>query len=63
MHALTSKNSYNLSFYCIIKITSVLRNTHVVIKDQDKFIFYINNHLDYNYFNQLYDLNQIVKGK
>ena len=57
MYALTAKNPYNLSAHWIIKISSVLRSTYMVLKDQNKYVFYINNYIDWNQFNQLYDLN------
>ena len=31
-------------------------------KDQDKFVFYVNNYIDWDQFNQLYDLNWMKKG-
>ncbi len=40
----------------------VLRNTPVVPKDQDDVVFYVNNYIDWNQFNQLYDLDRIEKG-
>ena len=46
MHAWTVKNLCNLGTYQMIKISSVLRNTHIVPKDQDKFVFYIDNYID-----------------
>ena len=41
IHALTSKNLCNSGAHCIIEILSVLRNTHMVPRDQDKFLFYV----------------------
>lgn len=45
----------------MIKISSILRNTHVVSRDQDKFVFYVNNNIDWDQFNQLYDSDWIEK--
>ena len=45
MLALTIKNSHNLSTYEIIKKASVVYNIYVVSKDQNKFIFYVNNYI------------------
>ena len=46
MHALTAKNPCNLNANQIIEISLVLRNTHIILRDQDKFVFYINNYID-----------------
>lgn len=55
MRILTIKNSYNLDAYYIIELLLVVRNVHIIIKDQDKFLFYINNYINFDQFNQLYD--------
>ena len=55
MRALTIEYFCNLGAYQIIKISSVLFSAHVVPKDQNKFVFYVNNYIDWNKFNQLYD--------
>lgn len=55
--ALTTKNSCNLRAYWIIKILLVLYIAHIVFQDQKKFIFYINNYIDKDEFNQLYNLD------
>ena len=46
MRALTVENPCNHNAYQIIKILLVLRSAHIVLKDQDKFVFYINNYID-----------------
>ena len=46
IRALTAENLYNLGAYQIIEISSVLCITHVIPKDQDKFVFYVNNYID-----------------
>ena len=46
MCALTTKNPHNLGTHWIIKILSVLRNAHVVPKNQNKFVFYVNNYIN-----------------
>ena len=56
-----AENSRNLSAHRIIEISSVIRNTHVLLRNQDKFVFYINNYIDWDHFNQLYDPDQIEK--
>ena len=61
-HALMAENPRNLGAHCIIEVSLVLRNTHVVPRDQDRMIFYINNQIDWNQFNQLYDADQFNKG-
>lgn len=57
MQALTTKNLCKLRVYWIIEILLFLRSLHMVFKNQDKFVFYINNNIDSDQFNQLYDLN------
>ena len=57
MRASTTENPRNLGAHWIIEILLVLYNTHVVPRDQDKFLFYINNYIDWDQFNELYDLD------
>ena len=52
---MTAENLHNLNTYQIIEILSVPRNAHMVPRDQNKFVFYINNYIDWDQFNQLYD--------
>ena len=61
MRALNAENPRNLGAHRIIEISSVLRSTHIVSGDQDKFVFYINNHIDWDQFNQLYDPDWMEK--
>lgn len=61
-HVSTAKNPCNLGTYCIIKVSSVLRNTNIVPRDQDGAVFYVNNYIDQEWFNQLYDTNQFNKN-
>ena len=55
MCALITKNLYNLGIYRIIKILLVLCSTHIRSKDQNKFMVYVNNYINWDQFNQLYD--------
>ena len=57
MHASTAENLCNLGAYWIIEISSVLHSAHVIPRNQDKFVFYVNNYIDWGQFNQLYDLD------
>ena len=43
---LTVKNSHNLSIYWMIEILLLLYITHIVFRDQNKFVFYIKNYID-----------------
>ena len=43
-HASMAENPCNLGAHCIIEVFLILRNAHVVLKDQDKAIFYVNNY-------------------
>lgn len=63
MHALTAENPRNLGAYQIIVISSLLHSTHIVPRNQEKFIFYLNNHIDQDQFNRLYDSDWMKKGK
>ena len=48
MRALTVENSRNLGTYRIIEISSVLYSAHMVPKDQNKFVFYVNHYIDWD---------------
>ena len=61
MRASTVENPCNLNAHQIIEISLVLCNVHVVSRDQDKFVFYINNYIDWDQFNQLYNPNWMEK--
>ena len=62
MRTSTTENPRNLGAHRIIEISLVLRSAHVVPKDQDKFVFYVNNYIDWDQFNQLYDPDWMKKG-
>lgn len=62
MHALNAENPRNHSAFWIIEILSVLRNAHVILRNQDKFVFYVNNFINQDQFNQLYNLDSMNKG-
>ena len=62
MRASTAKNLRNLGAHWIIEISLILRSTHVIPGDQDKFVFYVNNYIDWYQFNQLYDPDWIEKS-
>lgn len=61
MHALTTNNLCNLGPHRIIEIFLILQSAYVVLWDQDKVVFYINNYINWNEFNQLYDLDLMEK--
>ena len=61
-HASTAENSRNLGARCIIEVFSVLRSAHVIRRDQDRVVFYVNNYIDWDQFNQLYDADWFNKG-
>ena len=46
MHVLIAKNCYNLGAYQIIAIFLVLQSAYMVLRDQNKFVFYVNNYID-----------------
>lgn len=51
IHTSTCKNPCNLGAHWIIEISSVLHSTYVIPRNQDKFVFYVNNHIDWDQFN------------
>ena len=53
-HASTAENLRNLGAYHIIEVFSVFCSAHVIARDQDKAVFYVNHYIDWNQFNQLY---------
>lgn len=55
MHVSTVKNPCNLGAYRIIEISLILYTVYIVPRDQNKFVFYINNYINHDQFNQLYD--------
>ena len=61
-HASTAENPRNLGAHCIIEVSLVLRSAHVVPRDQDRMVFYVNNYIDWDQFNQLYDADWFNKG-
>ena len=46
MRTSIAKNPRNFSVYQIIKVFLILNSAHVVFKDQNKVIFYVNNYID-----------------
>ncbi len=62
MRASIVENLRNFGAHCIIEISLVLRSAHMVPRNQNKVMFYVNNYIDYNQFNQLYNLDWIEKG-
>ncbi len=61
IRASIAENPRNLSAHRIIEIFSVLHRAQVVPRDQDKVVFYVNNYIDWDQFNQLYDPDWIEK--
>ena len=57
-----AENLYNLSIHWIIEMLLVLYNAHIILRDQNKFVFYVNNYIDWDQFNQIYDPDQMDKG-
>ena len=62
MRAWIAENPYNLGAYQIIEIFLVLCSGHMVLRDQNKVVFYVNNDINWDQFNQLYDHDQIEKS-
>lgn len=62
IYVLTAENLYNLVTYLITKILSVLYNVHIIFREQNKFVFYIKNYINWDLFNQLYNSGSIEKS-
>ncbi len=61
MCASIAENLRNFGAHQIIEISSVLYSAHVVPRDQDKVVFYVNNYIDWDQFNQLYNPDWMEK--
>ncbi len=62
MRAFIVESPRNLGAHWIIEISSILHIAHMVPRDQDKVMFYVNNFIDWDQFNQLYDPDLMEKG-
>ena len=45
-HASMAENPRNLGAHRIIEVSLVLRSAHVIPRDQDRMVFYVNNYID-----------------
>ena len=61
-HASTAENPCNLSAHRLIEVSLILRSLHVVPRNQDRMVFYVNNYIHWDQFNQLYDAYWFNKG-
>ncbi len=48
MCALIAENPRKLNAHWIIEIFSILRSAHIVPRDKNKIVFYINNYIDWD---------------
>ncbi len=62
MRTSMAKHPRNLGAHCIAEISLILRSVHVVPRDQERIVFYVNNYIDWNQFNQLYAPDWREKG-
>lgn len=46
IHASTTENLRNLATHWIIEISLVLRSAHTIVRDKNKFVFYVTNYID-----------------
>lgn len=58
----TAENPCNLDAHRIVKISLILRSAYVVPRDQERIVFYVNNYVNWDQFNQLYDPDWLEKG-
>ena len=56
------ENPLNLGSQRFYKISKVLRSAHVMPRDTEGNTFYLNNYIDWDQFNQLYDPEWQSKG-
>ena len=61
IYASIAKNNCNLDIIWIIEIPLVSYCIYMVSWNWDKVVFYINNNIDWDQFNQLYDFDWIEK--
>lgn len=54
IYALTKKNPRNLSIYQMNEILLVLCNAYILIRNKEKFMFYINKYIGLDQFYKLY---------
>lgn len=59
---LTLQIFYDLGGYYIIEILLVLSSAYMILRDQEKFMFYVINYIDQDQFNQLYNYNMPKKA-
>ena len=62
IRALTIENPRNLGTHWMVEISSVLHSAYLLPRNQDRFVFYVNNYINWDEFNQLYDFDWIEKG-
>lgn len=55
------ENSLIFGIHYIVEISSVFCNVYVVPWNQKRIIFYVNNYIDQNQFNQLFNSSQLKK--
>ncbi len=57
-----AENPLNLGGQRFYKISEVLQSAHFVPRDTEGNTFYLNNYIDWDQFNQLYDTKWQTKG-
>ena len=57
-----AENPLNLGGQRFYKISEVLRSAHVVSRDTEGNTFYLNNYINWDQFNQLYNPEWQIKG-
>ena len=50
-----AKNSLNFNSQRFYRKSEVLQSAHVILRDTEGNTFYLNNYIDWDQFNQLYD--------
>lgn len=61
MRASTAKNPHYFDTYWIIELLFILYNIYIIFRNQNEFKFYVNNYINQNQFDQLYNADQIQK--
>lgn len=62
IYVLTAENFCSLNLHRIIEISLILCNAHVISKNENYLVLYVNNYINLEQFNQLYDSDRIDKS-
>ncbi len=61
MRASRTEHPRNLGAHYIVERSSILHSAHIILRDQERILFYVNNYINWNQFNQLYASDSLEK--